>query len=137
MKKKKSTSPKPDLLELKKFGLMVGSIFLILAFFKFKIVITYPVALMLISGLALISMGLLIPRFLKWPYHYWMKAGHALGFINAQIILSVIFIFLITPIAYLNRFFKGDFMSMKIDPSLSTYRVKPGENENVNFDLLF
>ncbi len=33
----------------------------------------------------------------------WMKLGHALGYVNSRIILSVVFIVILTPIAFVYR----------------------------------
>jgi hypothetical protein len=48
-------------------------------------------------GLALVGFGLLAPRVLYWPSLVWWKLVHVLGFINARIILTVLFTLLLVP----------------------------------------
>lgn len=49
-------------------------------------------------GLALVVLGLLAPRALYWPSVVWWKLVHLLGYINARIILTVLFSVLLVPI---------------------------------------
>lgn len=52
--------------------------------------------------------GLVWPRALSPLNAFWMKLGHALGWINARIILSVVFFLLVTPTAYIARLLGHD-----------------------------
>ena len=48
-------------------------------------------------------LGFVAPRLLYYPYKYWMALGHALGWLNSRIILSLVFVFVLQPIAYIMR----------------------------------
>ena len=67
----------------------------------------------------------------------WLKFAQFLGFINARIILTLIFFLFLTPIAFLYRMLHGDFMNIKRNSDQKTYFVernheyKPKDFENV------
>ena len=82
--------------ELRKFGLLVGTIFLCLGLFpltKGKVINHY----FFVPGTVLCLLGIIYPLVLS-PFHaVWMKIGHVLGRINSFLILSVIFYLIFTP----------------------------------------
>ena len=51
------------------------------------------------SVVALIGLGLTAPRALYWPSLVWWKLVHVLGYINARIILTVLFAVLLVPLS--------------------------------------
>ena len=59
----------------------------------------------------------------------WMKFGKAIGAINSKIILSVFFVFILTPLAYIKRMFGH---TPKQNNHTSWIQVK--EEERVNFN---
>jgi hypothetical protein len=60
------------------------------------------VALLLAFGNAFES------RITSWIAEYWMKFAGILGNFNSKILLSVIFFIVLTPIAFIYRFFNRD-----------------------------
>ena len=50
------------------------------------------------AGLSLVVLGLAAPRALYWPSLVWWKLIHLLGYINARIILTVLFAVLLVPL---------------------------------------
>ncbi len=54
-------------------------------------------------ALAVALIGLTSAWLSDWLIFAWHKLGHALGYINSRIILSVIYIVVLTPIALLYR----------------------------------
>ena len=90
--------------QLREFGLLIG--------FGFPILIGWLLPSLFghqfrtwtlwIGGPGLI-IGLTTPRLLYYPYKGWMVLGHILGWINSQIILGLVFIFVLQPIAYIMR----------------------------------
>ncbi|MBF0472862.1 MAG: hypothetical protein HQK91_01085 [Nitrospirae bacterium] len=92
--------------EYKNFGLLVGVIFIIIAFIpviKGRNLNVYTAVI----GSILIILALIAPYFLYPVYKIWMKVGHILGKINAFIILSVIYYVILTPGAVFARLIKG------------------------------
>jgi len=43
----------------------------------------------------------------------WKKIMRGFGFINSHLLLSIIFFVVLTPIAFLFKFFKGDILNLK------------------------
>lgn len=54
------------------------------------------------------------PRALRPLYTFWMKLGHVLGWINARIILTVVFFLLVTPTAYIARLLGHDPLRLRV-----------------------
>lgn len=72
------------------------------------------------------------------PFHrLWMKLGEVLGWINTRVVMGIVFIIVITPIAFLMRLMKRDPLSRSFDPASSTYRKpsrpSPGKKMEVPF----
>src|SRR5262245_53723243 len=103
-------TPKPNMIteeikqlatasrELRKFGLLVGAVFVLLGgWCIFRHTSVWP---WLISpGVLLLVLGLLAPRSLKCPYVVWMTLAYALGLLVSSAILTVFFYLIVTPVA--------------------------------------
>lgn len=109
--------------DYRSFGIIVGAIFLLifglaLPYWKTKSINQY----FSIGGLLLISIAVLLPILLKYPYLAWMKIGEILGFINTRIILSIIFFILFTPFGLIRRIIGKDTLGVKLHPNQESYR---------------
>jgi hypothetical protein len=85
------------------FGISVGIVLLLIAaalVWRGRIVTAEVVGGI---GAVLLVCGLTQPRLLKWPSAVWWKIAMVLGYVNARIILTVVFIVLLTPIGLLWR----------------------------------
>lgn len=91
-------------LENKKFGLILGATVILLCLIFWKG--TYPQQIMLLLSAGLIIMAVFIPQYLEPMRMIWMKVGNFLGMVNGTILLTLVFIFILTPIALLLRLFK-------------------------------
>lgn len=108
--------------ELRKFGLLVGGVFILLgslALWNYKAY--YPN--LLIPGATLAAVGAILPRILRWPYVVWMSVAFVLGFIMAHVILTLFFYAIVTPIGVLARLTGKDFLSLKLQPTATTYWI--------------
>ena len=108
--------------DLRKFGLMVGGVFVaicLLFFIRHKS--SYPIFLGL--GSTLILFGAIVPRALKWIYIPWMALAFTLGFVMSNVILTVFFFLLVTPIGLLARLFGKDFLARKLDKDAGSYWI--------------
>ena len=76
-----------DTKELRRFGLMVGGIFLIIGLWPVIFRGESPRIWAVSLGGALGGLGLVLPVSLKHVHRVWMKIGHVLGTINTKIIL--------------------------------------------------
>ncbi len=93
--------------ELRKFGLLVGGIFVclgVLPLVKGKGINYFLVA----PGAGLCFFGLVRPLFLSPFYAVWMRVGHVLGRVNSFVILSVIYYLFFTPIRLFRMLFSKE-----------------------------
>lgn len=109
--------------DLRSFGLIVGSIFLLIGLYPLlkKLPIRYW---SLGAGGILVLAAAVWPPILHWPYRLWMKVGHVLGWINTRIILGFIFTIVFTPLGSLQRLFGKDFLGRKPHREKPTYKVE-------------
>jgi hypothetical protein len=54
-------------------------------------------------GVALMTAGFLAPRLLKWPSWLWWRVAHVLGYINARVLLTLIFALVFVPMSAIWR----------------------------------
>lgn len=93
--------------ELRKFGLIVGCIFLALGLspiLKGKDSNFFLIA----PAIILIFSAVILPKILLPFYRVWMRLGKTLGKINSFIVLSLIFYFVLTPLGIIRRALKID-----------------------------
>ncbi len=106
--------------DLRKFGLLVGGVCLLLAgwtLFRHKPIWPY----LLTPGALLFVLGLVLPRSLLWVYRAWMAIAFTLGLIVSTIVLTLFYFLVMTPIGLLARLFGKDFLSLKMDRQSKTY----------------
>lgn len=106
--------------DLRKFGLMVGGVFValgLLFLWRHPNRTPYLVG----PGGVLLIAGAVLPRALKWIYIVWMSIAFALGFVMAHVILTLLFLLVITPMGLLARLAGKDFLSLKLDRAAKSY----------------
>jgi hypothetical protein len=109
--------------DLRKFGLTVGGVLVIISGLLFWF--EKPSAIYFaIIGVLLISTGLIYPTILKPINKVWMGLAIILGFIMSRIILTILFYIVLTPISLIARIFGKKFMMLKYDKSAKTYWEK-------------
>jgi 4-hydroxybenzoate polyprenyltransferase len=109
--------------DLRKFGLTVGGVLVIIAAFLFWF--EKPSAIYFaIIGAFLILTGLIYQSFLKPFNKVWMGLAIVLGFIMSRVILTIFFYLILTPISLLAKLFRKKFMDLKYDKSAKTYWEK-------------
>jgi multisubunit Na+/H+ antiporter MnhG subunit len=54
-------------------------------------------------GAILVVLGIVAPKLLKWPSALWWRLAMALGYVNARVILTIVFVLVLTPIALIWR----------------------------------
>jgi len=117
--KKLKTGPR----ELRKFGLTVGGVFVVIGLiFLLRQKTSSP--FLVWPGVALITFGAAIPRGLKYLYIAWMSLALTLGFIMSYVILTLFFFVVVTPIALLARLLGKDFLARKLDKQTTTYWIR-------------
>ena len=111
---------KSEKSDLRKFGIIIGVILLIIAGFlfwkekeSFQILLTF--------GVTLCILGIAIPFILKPIYWVWMIFATILGWIMTRVILNLLFYIIITPIGLTLRFFGKQFLELRWDKSKESY----------------
>ena len=111
---------KSEKSDLRKFGITIGVILLIIAGFlfwkekeSFQILLTF--------GVTFCILGIAIPFILKPIYWVWMIFATILGWIMTRVILSLLFYMILTPIGLISRLFGKQFLELKWNKTDSTY----------------
>lgn len=68
-------------------------------------------------------LALTTPRFLQPIYRLWIHLGHALGWLNTHLIITLLFAVLIFPVGLFRRLIGKDSLSLKTKPDSQTYAV--------------
>ena len=74
-----------------------------------------------VAALVVGILGLLSNATRSWVIWIWEKFSYALGWFNSRVLLSIVFVFFLTPIAVLYRLFKGDPLKVNKPPEKSTF----------------
>jgi len=114
---------------LKKFGLSVGTVLLVLSGILFwrEVVLWLVVALGGIALLMILS-GLLFPKLLKPLYLVWMGFAFAMGWLVSRIILIFLYYVVVFPIGLLTRLAGKEFLDKKFKNKRDTYWLSKADN---------
>lgn len=106
--------------ENRKFGLLTGGVLeLIVSFQYYKSHhVNYP---LLAIGLFLILAAITVPAMLDRLRRYWEKLGLVLGYVNSLVILTVIYLFVVTPLGVIRRCLGRDPLKLKWQSEENTY----------------
>ena len=119
--------------ELRKFGVVVGLIFIGIAGFLF--LREQPSSqLILTIGSALLLLGLAIPIILKPVFWLWMCISLALGWLMTRVILSILFYIVFTAISLISRLFSKRFLDLAPDHSKNSYWNCRSSNSSLDRD---
>lgn len=110
--------------------LVIVTGFLLLGYLLPLVATYFYLGALIIGALSLISET---PR--DWIIDGWEMLSHALGWFNSKVLLSIVFIFFLTPIAFLYRLMKKDLLMINTPPESSAYIDRnhtfgPGDLEN-------
>ena len=106
--------------ELRKFGLTVGVVCLILGLwflYRGKPQFRYFTA----PGILVLVCGLVLPRSLKFVFIGWMTLALVLGYIVSSVLLTLFFYFVVTLVGLFARFTGKDFLQRKLDSRAESY----------------
>jgi hypothetical protein len=128
------SSPK----ELKKFGLLVGGVLLLISGFAIwkQWWPLYLIIIIKICGVMLVSFGILRPLSLKKIHHYWMTFALIIGSIVSRIILLILFYFVLTPIAGTAKVFDKRFFLLYKDKKQSSYWIDREYKKVINYEKM-
>ena len=129
---------KSEKSDLRKFGITIGLILLIIAGFLFwKEKESYQIFLTV--GTILFVLVILVPAVLKPIYWIWMIFATILGWIMTRVILSLLFYIIIVPIGLILRAFGKQFLKLRWDKSKGSYwNYRTNEHlQNENYEKQF
>ena len=95
------------------FGLSVGTVLLLIAAFAVWRGRILTAEVLAVVGSLLVVLGYLRPMLLYWPSKAWWRMALALGYVNARVILTVVFGLLFIPISLVWRIIGRDPMSRR------------------------
>jgi len=116
-------SIKSDKSDLRKFGLMIGSVLLLLSAFLFWKAKSSAVYFGIIGGTLMVA-GLILPGVLKPVFRAWMAFAVVMGFVMTRVILTVLYFGMFTPIALVLRLLGKDLLEEQWDKNAGTYWLK-------------
>lgn len=116
--------------ELRKFGITVGIVFLLLAGLFLWFNNEYYTYFLVFSAI-LILPGLILPILLKPIHKVWMTLALLMGWLMTRIILSVLFYVVVTSIGLIAKIFGKQFLDLKIDKLKTSYWNYTEEKEIV------
>jgi len=122
---------------LMKFGMTVGGIFLLLALlFMYKNIFENFRTALLVIGAYLFIGGIIFPERLKSVYKIWMGFAFALGWIVSRFILSILFIFVMTPIGFIAKISGKKFLDVRWKEKKDSYWI-PKENKVIDYEKMY
>jgi hypothetical protein len=90
------------------FGVSVGGVLIVIALVLWWRGRIGRAEILAGIGGVLLLLGLVQPRLLKWPSAAWWKFSRVLGYINARILLTLMFSLLLVPVSLLWRLIGKD-----------------------------
>lgn len=109
--------------DLRKFGLTIGIVLLIITALLFYFGRANYYIWGIISGIFLLA-ALFTPALLKPFNKIWMGLSIILGFITSRIILTILFYLVITPIAFIFKLTDKDPLDLKFNKEAGSYWIK-------------
>ena len=113
---------------LRDFGILFGILLPLLIGWLIPLISGHDLRLWtFIVGIIFFILGIFKPNLLLKPYQFWMKLGYLLGWLNSRIILSIVFFFVLQPIALIMKLLKYDPLKQKFNNEIS-YRENKVES---------
>ncbi len=125
---------------LRKFGLVVGAIFLLLGFWLlYRQGEPLPRNLAWAVGGVLVLTGGLLPALLGPVYRVWMGLAFTLGWVVSRVLLALIFYVIVTPISLIMRLAGKRPLVLKMDEGAPTYWIpmKKKELDPNNYNKMY
>ena len=109
--------------DLRKFGITVGSVLVVLAIVFYFLDRSYFIYFSA-AGLVLIIMGFISPVILKPLNKVWMGLAVVLGWLSSRIILIVVFYLVLIPISLIAKISGKKFLDLKYKSEKDSYWIK-------------
>lgn len=124
---------KDDPREWRKFGISSALVLaLITGLLCWRKVLPNSVALALLGAWLLTALvAMHRPAWLRVPYRAGMKLSHGMGRVVAPVILTLIFVLVLTPLGLLLRLLGKDLLRLRRDPGATSYWQRPSGSDDV------
>jgi hypothetical protein len=108
------------------FGLSVGGLLCVIAIFLIWRGRIGRAEILGTIGGVLVVLGLVNPRLLKWPSDLWWRFARALAYVNARILLTLLFTIALVPLNAIWRIIGNDPLTRRRDkwPGWSAYPAR-------------
>jgi hypothetical protein len=90
------------------FGILVGGAFLGIGAILLWRGRETAAAIAGATGLALVLLGLVRPSLLRGPNRWWSRFAHALAYVNARLLLTLLFVTVLIPVSMVWRLLRKD-----------------------------
>jgi len=104
----------------RKFGLLMGTVFLLLTIYYVTLKHAFLPVLLVVS-ISFFCAALLIPRILYPLNRSWTRFSATLGILNTWIILTLLYLLIITPLGLLMKALGKDALKLKLQKKAATY----------------
>ena len=101
--------------ELRRFGLGVGGMFLLLGALSRWRGHVWPPAVLITLGVLLVVPGLVAPTVLGPVRRVWMRGAMVIGEVNSRIILGVMYFLVFAPVGFVMRALVRDPLDRRLD----------------------
>ena len=124
------TLPKaPDSKGLRKYGLVTGTGIALLFGLIFPMIfgVDWPVWPHLLGGLFVLT-AVVYPPILAPVYRVWMGIALVLGHLNSKVLLTIVYLFVLTPIGLVRRWWAGLHVARRQRPEfklVDNFRLSP------------
>ena len=129
---------KEDKTTLRKFGLTVGAVLLLVGIVLY---LTGKSSSVVFGGVGvlLILLGLILPNILKPLNKIWMSLAVILGWFMSRLILFILFYIVITPIGFFLRIAGKDFLNLRTGKNSESYWEKREKRvkEKIDYERQF
>ena len=123
---------------LRKFGLLVGTVLLLITFWMIykNYLPTYRYVFGSI-GLLLILLGVSFPAALKVIYKPWMGIAFAIGWIVSRLLITIIFTVVLIPIGLIMRIIGKETLDINMKKKQETYWIKKDNSKQFNYEKMY
>ena len=120
MLKEEIKNIKEEKTDLRKFGVTVGIVILLISAALYLLDKNSFIYFGII-GILLLLFGIILPNLLKPLNKLWMTLAIILGWFMSRVILFILYYVIITPIGFLLKLIGKDFLNRKIDKTSQSY----------------
>jgi hypothetical protein len=122
---------------LRKFGLLVGTVFLLIGYWVYHSYQSPAFIIVLTAGTSLIISGSLFPKVLSSVYKIWMGLAFALGWLMSRVLLLILFYLVLTPISLIAKLIGKSFLDKNFNDKRDSYWVIRDTSKKVDYTKMY